>query len=46
MQAFEDARARWQSLIVGDVPNVANLTSNAGTCDAIGRNFSAPWTTS
>ncbi len=34
MQAFEDARARWQSLIVGDVPNVANLTSDAGTCGA------------
>jgi len=30
--AFDTARQRWESIIVGDVPNVAALTAAAGSC--------------
>jgi Leishmanolysin/Bacterial Ig-like domain (group 1)/Bacterial Ig-like domain (group 2) len=32
MAAFTAARQRWESLIVGDLPNVSSFTAAAGTC--------------
>jgi hypothetical protein len=32
MAAFTAARQRWESLIVGDLPNISSLTAAAGTC--------------